>query len=636
MGNMEAQVFHHGPHCFRSRKAICPSPSMPASQQRNKGRYKLTTFCVPQVANAIEIASNPASDQALKAQAFEYLNQVRTDPSGWQVCLSLFTKTPKQSEIVRHVALEVVNSAAQAGIIDHQGLQFVRDSLLAYLRRSYAAEGADPDGAAIQNKIAQTITYLFSALYGSGWESFIEDLLSLTTNDPSTNLRDNPLGIAFYLRVLNSIHDEIGDVLVSRSRAEQDKANSLKDLIRARDVQRIAGSWQEILSHWQGRNPQVVELVLKAIGSWVSWIDINLVVNQSMLDLLFQQLSRVQSTELPSGEDKVRDAAINVFTEIVGKKMKADDKINMIIFLNLDAIVTQLSNSPPLQEHRFTSKYDTDLAEAVAKLVNITVTDIVRALDTDTTDVQTKEKASTLLQSFLTHLLRYFSDEYDEVCSTVIPSVMELLSYSRKASKTNPEIRDQHSAMILPILKAIIAKLRYDDTSSWGEDEDQTEEAEFQELRKRLDSLQQTVAGANEPLYMEVVSEVVGTTFENVQRSGGQLDWRDLDLALHEMYVFGDLAVKSGTLYSKGKPNNAAAERLIGMMLRMVECGMSWTEPEAFWDANPGLQTFGPLPTRPLSCSTWKFASATIRFLNTTRIIFRECCRISYNWLITQ
>lgn len=528
-----------------------------------------------QVANAIEIASNPASDQALKAQAFEYLNQVRTDPSGWQVCLSLFTKTPKQSEIVRHVALEVVNSAAQAGIIDHQGLQFVRDNLLAYLRQAYAAEGADPDGAAIQNKIAQTITYLFSALYGSGWENFIEDLLSLTMNDPSTSLRDNPLGIAFYLRVLNSIHDEIGDVLVSRSRAEQDKANSLKDLIRARDVQRIASSWQEILSQWQGRNAQVVELVLKAIGSWVSWIDINLVVNQSMLDLLFQQLSRVQNTELPRGEDKVRDAAINVFTEIVGKKMKAEDKINMIIFLNLDAIVTQLSNSPPLQEHRFTSKYDTDLAETVAKLVNITVTDIVRALDTDTTAVQTKEKASTLLQSFLTHLLRYFSDEYDEVCSTVIPSVMELLSYSRKASKANPEVRDQHSAMVLPILKAIIAKLRYDDTSSWGEDEDQTEEAEFQELRKRLDSLQQTVAGANEPLYMEVVSEVVGTTFENVQRSGGQLDWRDLDLALHEMYVFGDLAVKSGTLYSKCKPNNAAAERLIGMMLRMVECGMS-------------------------------------------------------------
>jgi exportin-T len=536
--------------------------------------HALTSFRPIQVANAIEIASNPTSDQAIKAQAFEYLNQLRTDPSGWQVCLSIFTKTPRLSEIVRHVALEVVNSAAQAGIIDLQGLQFVRDSLMAYLRQVYGSEGANPDGPAIQNKIAQTITYLFSALYANGWESFVDDMLSLTSNNPSTNLRDNTLGIVFYLRVINSVHDEIGDVLVSRSRTEQDKANALKDLIRERDVQKIASSWQEMLSQWRDGNDQIVEMSLRAIGSWVSWIDIGLVVNQTMLDLLFQQLSRAQKADLRDGEEKVRDAAIDVFTEIVGKKMKPEDKIDMIIFLNLDSIITQLSNSPALHENRFTSKYDTDLAETVAKLVNITVSDIVRVLDNDAASIQTREKASNLLQSFLTHVLRFFSDDYDEICSTVIPSVMELLSYSRKVSKTDPNLRAQHSTMLLPILKAIIAKMRYDETSSWGDEDDQTEEAEFQDLRKRLNVLQQIIATANEALYIDTVSELVGTTFENLRQSGGQLDWRDLDLALHEMFLFGDLAVRSGGLYNKNKPNNPAADRLIEMMLRMVESGM--------------------------------------------------------------
>jgi exportin-T len=536
--------------------------------------HALTSFRPIQVANAIEIASNPTSDQAIKAQAFEYLNQLRTDPSGWQVCLSIFTKTPRLSEIVRHVALEVVNSAAQAGIIDLQGLQFVRDSLMAYLRQVYGSQGANPDGPAIQNKIAQTITYLFSALYANGWESFVDDMLSLTSNNPSTNLRDNTLGIVFYLRVINSVHDEIGDVLVSRSRTEQDKANALKDLIRERDVQKIANSWQEMLSQWRDGNDQIVEMSLRAIGSWVSWIDIGLVVNQTMLDLLFQQLSRAQKADLREGEEKVRDAAIDVFTEIVGKKMKAEDKIDMIIFLNLDSIITQLSNSPALHENRFTSKYDTDLAETVAKLVNITVSDIVRVLDNDAASIQTREKASSLLQSFLTHVLRFFSDDYDEICSTVIPSVMELLSYSRKVSKTDPNLRAQHSTMLLRILKAIIAKMRYDETSSWGDEDDQTEEAEFQDLRKRLNVLQQIIATANEALYIDTVSELVGTTFENLRQSGGQLDWRDLDLALHEMFLFGDLAVRSGGLYNKNKPNNPAADRLIEMMLRMVESGM--------------------------------------------------------------
>ncbi|OJJ44903.1 hypothetical protein ASPZODRAFT_134320 [Penicilliopsis zonata CBS 506.65] len=535
-----------------------------------------------QIVNAIEIAGNHTSDQALKGQAFEFLNQLRSDPAGWQVCLAIFTKTPQHSEIVRHVALEVVNSAAQAGMIDLQALGFVKQSLLAYLQQMYGPDStaAQPDSPSIQNKIAQTVTFLFSALYPGGWETFFDDLLGLTYKTSASTTRDNALGIIFYLRVVNSIHDEIGDVLVSRSRPEQDKANSLKDLIRQRDVQKIVTSWQEILAAWRDGNDTIVEMSLKAVGSWVSWIDIGLVVNQTMLDLLFQQLARAQNADLRLGEEKVRDAAVDVFTEIIGKKMKAEDKIDMIIFLNLDTIVSQLSNSPPLRDNRFTSKYDTDLAETVAKLVNITVIDIVRVLENDAVAADAKEKASGLLQTFLTHILRFFSDEYDEVCSTVIPCVNDLLSYFRKVVKTNSSLAAQNSTIMLPILKAIIAKMRYDETSSWGDEDEQTDEAEFQDLRKRLAVLQQIVASVNEQLYIDAVSEVVGTTFENLRQPGSHLDWRDLDLALHEMFLFGDLAVKGGSLYTKNTPNNPAAERLIEMMLRMVESDIrSFTHP---------------------------------------------------------
>ena len=478
---------------------------------------------------------------------------------------------------MRHFSLEVVNAAAQAGLIDPQALGYVRNGLLVYLRQVYGgdAAAAGADSANIQNKVAQTVTFLFSALYASGWEGFFDDMLSLTYKSAGSAGRDNPLGIVFYLRVVNSIHDEIGDVLVSRSRSEQDKANTLKDLIRQRDMTKIASSWQELLTEWADGNDAIVEMALRAVGSWVSWIDIGLVVNQTMLDLLFQQLGRAQKAELRAGEEKVREAAVNVFTEIIGKKMKTEDKIDMIAFLNLDSIVSQLSNSPPLHENRFTSKYDTDLAETVSKLVNITVIDIVRALDHDGVTAECKEKANGLLQIFLPHILRFFSDEYDEVCSTVIGCVTDLLSYFRKVAKTHPSLAAQHSTILLPILKAVIAKMRYDDTSSWGDEDEQTDEAEFQELRKRLGILQQIVASVDEQLYMEAVSEVVGATFENLRQSGAQLDWRDLDLALHEMFLFGDIAVRAGSLYTKGQPNNPAAERLIGMMERMVESGRS-------------------------------------------------------------
>ncbi|CAG8887587.1 unnamed protein product [Penicillium nalgiovense] len=529
-----------------------------------------------QVVNAIEIAWNPSSDQPLKSQAFEYLNQLRSDPSGWQVCLSLFTKTPQQTEVVRHVSLEIVNSAAQGGLIDPASLGVVRDSVLAYIRQSYGPEAtASPDAPYIQNKIAQTVTFLFSSLYANGWETCIDDLLNLTCKSAG---RDNQIGVVFYLRVLGSIHDEIGDVLVSRSRGEQDKANALKDLIRERDMQKIANSWQEILAVWREGDDTIVEMCLKAVGSWVSWIDIGLVVNQTMLDLLFQQLGRAEKQELREGEQRVRDAAVDVFTEIIGKKMKPSDKIEMIAFLNLDSIITQLSNSPPLRENRFTFKYDTDLAETVAKLVNNTVVDIVRVLDNDAGPV--KEQAENLLQVFLPHILRFFSDEYDEVCSTVIPCVSDMLTYIRKLAKANPSFEERNKSILLPILKAIIAKMRYDETSNWGDEDEQTDEAEFQDLRKRLGVLQQIIASADEQLFIDAISEVVGTTFQKLRASGGQLDWRDLDLALHEMFLFGDLAVRAGSLYVKGAPTGMAASRLVEMMLAMVESDIrSFTHP---------------------------------------------------------
>lgn len=445
---------------------------------------------------------------------------------------------------------------------------------MAYLQQMYGPDpNAQPDPPNIRNKIAQTITFLFTALYANGWSTFFDDILRLTFRGPESTGRDNALGIIFYLRVVNSIHEEIGDVLVSRSRTEQDRANALKDLIRERDVEKLVSSWQEILTQWQGGDELITEMCLRAIGSWVSWISISLIVNQAMLGLLFQQLARIKDGQ--EGGEKVRDAAIDVLTEIVGKKMKPSDKIDMIVFLNLESIVAQLTTSPPLHEHRFTSKYDTDLAETVAKLVNMTTVDIVKVLEHELADDATREKANVLLQTFLPHILRYFSDEYDEVCSTVVPGLGDLLSYFRKMAKKNPAVVPQYSGMLLPILKAIIAKMRYDETASWGAEDDQTDEAEFQELRKRLDNLQQIIATTDEQLYIDVVMELVRTTFDNLRQSGGQLDWRDLELALHEMYLFGDLAARGGGLYTRNKPNNAAAERLIEMMLKMVEAGKS-------------------------------------------------------------
>jgi len=521
-------------------------------------------FC--QVENAIEIAWNPSSDQNLKAQAFDFLNQLRSDAQGRQACVTLFTRSPKCSEVVRLVSLDVVNNSIQTQQLDAGSLTHLKETLLEYIRRTYGSGSQDQiDPPSLQNKLTQTLTFLFIALYQQGWESFLDDFLAQTRLQ-NNGSRDNIAGVVLYLRVLGSIHDEIADVLVTRSGSETKRNTELKDILRARDVPKVAASWQEILTQWRDRNDAVVEMCLKVIGKWVSWIDISLIVNQDTLNLLFQLVGRTNST---NGEDKVRDAAIDTFTEIVAKKMKASDKIGMIVFLNLGDVVSQLIASPALHDLRTTSSYDTDLAEAVAKLVNNVVFDIVKVLEDNLAPAETRTQAEQLIQSFLPLLLRFFSDEYDEICSTVIPSLTDVLTFLRRAQPLPPA----YSAMLTPVLNAIIQKMRYDETSSWGNEEEQTDEAEFQELRKRLQVLQKSVAAVDQGLYVEILSNVVGNTFQTLNQQGGQMDWRDLDLALHEMYLFGELTVPNGGLYSKSQPSSVAAERLIVMMSKMVDSG---------------------------------------------------------------
>lgn len=549
-----------------------------------------------QVENAVEILSNPTSDQSLKEQAFDYLNQLRADPQGWQACTNLFVRTPRASEVVRLVCLEVVNYAVHTQGLDGASLSFLKDTLLQYCRQAYGSgPQQDPDPTHLQNKLTQSLTYLFVFLYQDGWQTFLDDFMDLAGLSSDTS---NVPAVLFYLRILSSIHDEIADMLLSRQSSETKRNTDLKDQLRGQDMQKVSESWKQLLSRYAD-NSTVIDLVLKVVGKWVSWMDISLVVSQDMLNLLLPLVGRTGSS---GGEDKVRDTAIDTLTEICGKKMRSQDKMEMISFLNLQEIVGQLIASPLLSELKGTSQYDTDLAEAVAKLVNTVISDIVRALEGGQISDDTRSRANQHLNGFLPFLLRFFADEYDEVCSTVIPALTDLLTFLRKLG----QLPQEYSNMLAPILDAIIRKMRYDEISSWGAEDEQTDEAEFQELRRKLQNLQKTIAAIDQPLYMDMLSTLVATTFQKLDQEGSQMDWRDLDLALYEMYLFGELALPNQGLGTKNEPSNEASERLVVMMRKMVESG-KW-RCTAFSSWLTRSQASQASRTQRFSCSTWRFA----------------------------
>lgn len=528
-----------------------------------------------QVENAIQIAFDPTSTQQLRGQAVEYLERLRSEGSAWQASLTLFTRDPRPSDIIRHTSLDLVNNAVQEHRLDEQSLTYIKDTLMSHVQQSYAPGSTTADTSHIQNKLMQTMTYLFVALYASSWQSFFDDFRALAGGQATIG-NVNATTTFLYLRMLGQVHDEIADQLVARSEDEKKRNTDLKDMIRQRDVQKISLSWQEILGKWRETDLNLVEMCLRTIGRWVSWIDINLVVNQSMITIFLEMAGQQGIADPESAAGRVRDAAIDTFSEIVGKKMTPSDKIELILFLNLSEVVGQLISSPALAEFN-SPNYDNDLAETVAKLVNNIVFDVVKVLENDSADEQTRQRADDLVRIFTPYLLRFFADQYDEVCSTVIPSLTDLLTFLRKLQKKSGSVPPQYSAVLPPVLDAIIAKMKYDETADWGEDSDLTDEAEFQDLRRRLHVLQQTITTIDEPYYIETLSRVVNGTFGRLSQGDQSLDWRDLELALYEMYLFGELAIRNQGLFAKRQPSSVAAQQLVDMMNSMVDSGKHCT-----------------------------------------------------------
>ena len=525
--------------------------------------------------NAINIAWDHTSPPDIKQQALNFIHQLRTDPASWQVCLPLFVQERQPPDTTRHFLLDALNNSIKSEQVDNQSRVYMKETLWTCVQKKYST-GASQEGAdslVIRNKLTQTLTFLFATLYGQGWDSFFDDFLALAGKGSLG--QSNISGTALYLRTLESIHDEIADVMIPRTPEEAKRNTELKDMVRARDAQKVSLSWQEILANWRSIDLNLVNTCLKVLGKWVSWVDISLVVTDTVLQPLLDMAGQQGLKDHSGLEVKVRDAAIDAISETAAKKMLPPAKVELLEYLNLSTVVGQLIASPPLSELKGTPDYDVDLAETVAKLVNNVMLDVVIVLDTNGVDEQTRSKADALLHVFVPYVLHFFSDEYDEVCSTVMDSLTALLTYFRKFTKKD-SLPQQYTTTLAPILNAVIKKMEYDETATWGDEDEEADEAEFLELRKRLHVLQQIIAAIDEQLYMDTLTNLVAGTLSKLGENINQINWRELDLALYEMYLFGDLASKNRGLYAKREPSSVAASRLVEMMTRMMESSEFW------------------------------------------------------------
>ncbi|QSL64544.1 hypothetical protein MERGE_001845 [Pneumocystis wakefieldiae] len=461
-------------------------------------------------------------DQAINI-ALAFCDQIKNCPEGWQICLTLFTKIPKKSEQTRLFALQVLEYVVKSRVneLAPESIEFIKSQMFEWIKQEFSqitVKTIDPP-CKISN------LYIF---YNH-------------LNSSSQNGATYPEAAEFYLKILLSIHEEIADQHIPRKPDEIHRNNTLKNKIRQNDMHRLTDSWYRLMIEYQQTNKNIVELCMKVVGKYISWIDISLIVNNSYMSFIFGLLT----------DKQLRNIACETLVEIISKKMKHLDKLELIFLLNIIDHISKLNLSE-----------DTDFTENLAKLINSQIIELVYIFGDNSLSKEAYLKVDALLFNTVPFLLRFLSDEYDETSSAVFPALTELLTLFRKQKKIG-QIESSRKDLLESILNTLIMKTKYDESLDWLNDRKTDEYIEFLEMRKKLRTFQDIISSIDYNLYCNCILHLVTNGLE---KAFSEANWRHLELILYEVFSFGE-GLKVLT-YTNNNDNNSPT--VLGQLLGMI------------------------------------------------------------------
>jgi len=129
---------------------------------------------------------------------------------------------------------------------------------------------------------------------------------------------------------------QIVDRDFQRSAEEQQRNSNLKDAMRDMAMPAIAESWPQILMAHQEGDPEICAMCLDTIKVFADWIDISLVVNDTIMPFVFAFLD---------ADPTRRDGASEVLRAVVCKGMDLEAKTALVDSLELVEAITRFVRS---------------------------------------------------------------------------------------------------------------------------------------------------------------------------------------------------------------------------------------------------------------------------------------------------
>ncbi|KAH7469096.1 Exportin-T [Phytophthora ramorum] len=400
---------------------------------------------------------NDQQAQTVKLQAESFCAAVKSRADGWRVELQLFEHS--EHEQVKFYALQALQEALAGGVADDVAVA-VRVELLAWLQSHVAY--VESKAPYLKTKLAVVITLLIKRDYPDRWPTAFTELLALLPQGASV--------VEMYFRILLAINEEIVEFDAQRTQQEAAHNMRIKDAMREGSCMRESfDAIARVLMNADASDVmrQLSASALDTLKRYISWVDIGLVVNDTLWPLLMKLLR---------DSETFRCQAANCVFEVIDKGMTPEKKLAMLQQLQILEMLAAL----PIRE-------DDEFAEEIGEVINAVGLELVTCMDafrhTNRADLLQASGAMLgqlmpLVWELFAHESKDVSEEVFEIVNTVGGALLRTETQTAGKPQSESEVF-RPSEYVPQILHGIYRQTRFPEDSD-------SDAAEFEEYRRSL------------------------------------------------------------------------------------------------------------------------------------------------------
>ncbi|THG05991.1 hypothetical protein TEA_000249 [Camellia sinensis var. sinensis] len=468
-------------------------------------------------------------DSVLKSRATAFIQQIKENPSICRICIERLCVSKVVQ--VRFWCLQCLHEALRVrySSMSPEEKSFIRKSVFSMA----CFEGIDDNNnnnnpvrvlegpSFIKNKLAQVLVTLIYLEYPLIWPSVFLDYLP--------HLSKGALVIDMFCRVLNALDDELISLDYNRSAQDLAVAGQVKDAMRQQCVPQIVKASYDIISMYRNSDPEICTSVLDSMRRYISWIDIELIANDSFIPLLFELIL------VDGSPNQLRGAAVVCVLAVVSKRMEPKSKLRLLQNLQINRVFGLVAK-------------DSD-SELVSELAALLIGYAVEVLDCS--NRLNSEDAVGVPVELLNEVLPavFYVMQSSEVDKTF--SIVQFLSSYVAMMKSLSPLREKQLLHVGQILEVIRAQIRYD--PSYRESLDsldkigREEEDRMVEFRKDLLVLLRSV-GRVAP---DATQIFIKNSLDSAVASSADINVEEVEAALSLLFAYGesvsDEAMRSGS-----------------------------------------------------------------------------------------